>query len=243
MIVEPIALASADLADAGLLLQGSIAVAELDETTRDALTEVGADLRWPTSLVFFGQAGRRLWDTHVQHALDRDDPFDEVARELVEAWFVERGARVETIYPGPALIPLGTLAAALRWGQPSPLGLTINPTFGLWMAHRWVGLTDAVVTMGPEGAESVHPCSSCETQDCVSACPVGAVSMMDGFDVATCARHRIEDDSACALQCLSRNACPVGAEHRYGESQMAHHYGSGLRSIRAWLDPQGRSGS
>ncbi len=238
MIVEPITLASTELADAGLLLQGTIAVTELDETTRNALADAGVDLGWATSLVFFGQGGRRLWDAHVRHGLDRDHPFDEVSRELVERWFVERGARLKTIFPGRAMVPLGTLAAALGWGQSSPLGLTINPTFGLWMAHRWVGLTDAIVTMDREGTEPVHPCSACETQDCVSACPVGAVSLADGFDVETCARHRIEDDSVCALQCLARNACPVGAEHRYGEAQMAHHYGSGLRSIRAWLGPQ-----
>lgn len=226
-----------ELAEGGLILQASIKLDELEESTRMAMTDSGVDLSGFASLVLFAQAGKTFWERQVVENLHLEDPFDDRAHAIVEEWFssTHPNARWQAVYPGPAPLPLGQLASIAGWGGPSPLGLTINEEFGLWTAHRLALVTDLEFTQ-PQPSESAHPCESCADTPCVTACPVEAVSLTTGYDVEACANHRVAEHSDCALQCLARNACPVGAEFRYDGEQMAHHYGAGLRSIRDWLD-------
>ncbi|MGI9604967.1 MAG: hypothetical protein ACR2P0_02390 [Acidimicrobiales bacterium] len=225
-----------ELAAEGLLLQGAIAIDDLGEDVRTTLAESGFDLTGSTSLVLLGQVGGRLWKRHVSRRLDMPNPFDDVTVELVSTWIenAHPNALFSIVYPGPAPVPLGRLAERLGWGSPSPLGLTIHPEHGLWIAHRIAFLTDLAFsrpqTPGP------HPCSTCADTPCVTACPVGAVSLNTGFDVEACSVHRIETGSGCAEQCFARNVCPVGGNNRYEPAQMRHHYASGLASIREWLE-------
>jgi epoxyqueuosine reductase len=231
-----------ELVEAGLLLQGAIPVADLDDITAAAIEEAKVPLEPYRSLVLLGQAGTTFWDRHAKHHLAEPDPFDRSARKVVANWFDTHhpNASWMAVYPGDANVPLGTLAERLGWGLGSPIGLTIHPEYGLWVAHRFAFLTDIEfesTVVDPAKVAMDHPCSTCIDQPCVSACPVAAVSATNGFDVSVCAHHRISDGSDCRLQCLARNACPVGAEHRYSPAQMHHHYASGLESIIAWLTP------
>lgn len=231
---------AASLAESGLPLQGSLELDALDAGVHTALTDGGHDLARFASLLFFGQGGPTLYERHVNMVRHRPDPFDETSARLVTEWHrtTHPDAAFEIVVPGEAILPLGRLAETLGWGKASPLGLTINPTFGLWIAHRVVALSELVFP--PPPGTSHHPCESCADTPCVNACPVGAVSLTSGFDIEVCSRHRVTSESPCALQCLARNACPVGAEHRYGPEQMRHHYSAGLASIRRWLDgPRG----
>ena len=232
-----------ELVEAGLTLQAAIAVDDLDEQTLSALADSQIDVASSRTLLMFAQAGRTFWEQSVVDHLDLPNPFDDRARSIVAEWFAQNhpGARWVAVYPGPAPIPLGRLAQQAGWGAASPLGLTINPEYGLWSAHRIVVLTELCFSSTPQRTQPPHPCSSCAETPCVATCPVGAVSIGDGYDVEACARHRIEVESPCDEQCLARNACPVGDEHRYGSDQMRHHYGAGLQSIRAWLQPHGEA--
>lgn len=225
-----------ELADAGLLLQAALPLTELDAGTTDALIEAGIDTTPHTSLVMLAQAGRQFWELDVSAHLDLPNPFDDRSFAAVSAWFANThpNASWEVVYPGDVAVPLGRLAQQAGWGAGSPLGLTIHPVFGLWIAHRIVFLTELAFPRLAQSA-TAHACDTCATTDCVSACPVGAVSIATGYDVEACAHHRVTENSGCALQCLARNACPVGSDYRYGDEQMTHHYGAGLRSIRAWL--------
>ncbi len=229
---------SPELADAGLSLQAAIALDDLDPTSRDALRDAGIDRRQWATLVLFAQAGSRLWDRHVVAATDLDNPFDETAEQLVADWMAREHPthRWHTVYPGEALLPLGQLARRVGWGSTSPLGLTMHPVHGPWIAHRI-----AIVTSLPLQTNATEPpdhaCDTCAGTPCVSACPVGAVRLDAMLDLEACGRHRLAPASACAHQCLARNACPTGAEDRYGPEQMQHHYGAGLESIRRWLEP------
>jgi hypothetical protein len=47
-----------------------------------------------------------------------------------------------------------------------------------------------------------------------------------------CVNERKRVGSACADRCLSRLACPVASEHRYGAEQMKYHYAHSLQAIR-----------
>ena len=228
------------LADAGLPLQAAVPVARLTDDVRHALVATDVDPDGFATMLLFGQGGRRLFEQHVAGELDRTDPFDTISTQLVEEWLAEThpDVRFEVVYPGSAPLPLGRLAELIGWGRPSPLGLSINAEFGLWIAHRVVVLVEADIVVSGQAA-ATHPCDSCADTPCVTACPVGAVTLTDPFDLERCSRHRIALDSVCAYQCLARNACPVGADHRYGPVQMRHHYGAGLASIRRWLEPDG----
>jgi hypothetical protein len=225
-----------ELADEGLLLQAVLPIDELDPSTIAALKSINIVPDEWRSLVLTGQAGTTLWDGHVRQNLDRSDPFDDTSIELIDSWFAEHHSDADwsVVYPTDAPLPLGQLAQRVGWGEPSPLGLTIHPEFGLWMSHRvaFVTTLDLPATIP---TSVVSPCVTCRGRPCETACPVSAVSLTGGFDVQTCAEHRAEEESACAFQCLARDACPVGAEHRYGDAQMHHHYASGLASIRRWL--------
>lgn len=230
------------LVDVGLTLQAAIAVDDLDGATRRALADAEISITSYRTLLLFAQAGRTFWERSVVDHLDLPEPFDDRAREVVADWFEKEhsAAGWTIVYPGPAHIPLGQLAQRAGWGASSPLGLTIHPEFGLWLAHRIVVLTDLEFSPRADTSEQPdHPCASCTDTPCVTACPVGAVTIAHGYDVEACATHRISEGSDCAEQCLARNACPVGAEHQYGADQMRHHYGAGLRSIRDWLRPGG----
>ncbi len=227
---------STALHDQGFGLQAALSVSDLESDVRTALESAGHDVFGFRSLLLFGQGGSTLFEKHVRANLHRADPFDETSLELVTNWHrrTHPRARFEVVGPGEAILPLGRLAEAVGWGRPSPVGLTINPTFGLWLAHRVVLLSE----LEPHGPTEIpeHPCDSCADTPCVAACPVDAVSVTGGLDIEACSRHRISSGSECELQCLARNACPVGAEHRYGPDQMRHHYGAGLDSIRRWLE-------
>lgn len=226
-----------ELADAGLLLQGAVKLVDLDDSILAAMVDVGVELDDFNSLVLLAQAGTAFWDRQVVNNLDLDNPFDDRAHAVVAHWFdsTHPHARWQAVYPGPTPLPLGQLATLVGWGSSSPLGLTINDEYGLWTAHRIAFVTDLAFQEVSQGQLPAHPCTSCADTPCVSACPVGAVSFTSGYDVETCAHHRIDDESRCAHQCLARNACPVGSEFQYGAEQMTHHYGAGLGSIRDWL--------
>jgi len=225
-----------ELADDGLVLQAVLPIDELDPQTIGALVSIGIVPSEWRSLVLTGQAGRMLWDTHVRHDLHRSDPFDDTSIDLIASWFANHRPNADwaVVYPTDAPLPLGQLAQRVGWGDPSPLGLTIHPEFGLWVSHR-VAFVTTLDLPASSATPRESPCVTCEKRPCEVACPVSAVSLTSGFDVQTCAEYRAQEDSPCAYECLARNACPVGVEHRYSDAQMHHHYASGLASIRRWL--------
>ena len=221
------------LADRGFVLQAVFDVAELPTWITDPIRDAGVDPNRFQRLVMLGQAGPTLWETIERDGYAGADPFDDCSRQAVAELVESLGQPVcEVVYPSSVMLPLGRMAAHAGWGDPSPLGLTINDEYGLWLAHRIVFLIDAPLT--PERSSSDRPCDTCSDTPCVGACPVGAVSAESGFDVVACSEYRIRDGSPCADRCLARLACPIGTEHAYGPGQMAHHYAAGLASIRRW---------
>jgi ferredoxin len=106
----------------------------------------------------------------------------------------------------------------------SPLGILIHPVHGLWHGYRGaIGLAERI------GEATVafdhHPCDHCPDKPCMAACPAGAITE-SGFGYAECRGHLASPDgqTGCMMGgCLSRAACPVGAEHRYPLQQLRFH--------------------
>jgi ferredoxin len=225
------------LRNAGFVMQATLPVAALPAWAVGPMSAAGVQIDDFSNLVLLGQAGTRLWDYIQGTDSDSDHPFDEVSQRLAQRFVDDYlgASNWQVVYPGPALLPLGRLAELAGWGKASPLGLTINDEYGLWLAHRVAFLVDAPLP-ATEPAAFPHPCDSCIGQPCIGACPVGAIDARAGFDIATCSEFRVRADSICAYQCLARLACPVGAGYRYGPAQMTHHYASGLASIRRYFE-------
>lgn len=227
----------ASLAERGFVFQAVVDIDDLPDWVTTPIVSADVDLRHFQRLIMLGQGGPRLWDSMEAEGFQSENRFDDYARAAVAELSEALGdPACEVIYPADVLLPLGKMAQRAGWGASSPLGLTINDTYGLWLAHRIVFLIDA--DLPTTSHSTTHACDTCATVDCVSACPAGAVSIETGFDVDACSRFRISENSPCVDRCLARMACPIGTEHRYGEAQMAHHYASGLASIRRWYLPE-----
>lgn len=225
------------LRDAGLVMQAAFDVAALPDWALDPMAVGGIEVTDYQSLVMLGHGGTALWDYIAEHGSRSPDPFDSTSASLCADFvnqFLGSPAWV-IVYPGELHLPLGRLAELAGWGKPSPLGLTINDSYGLWIAHRAVFLVDYPVVVPPRPPFG-HPCDSCVDKPCIAACPADAVSAAAGFDVVSCSEERVLPESDCAFKCLARNACPVGVEHRYGPDQMRYHYAAGLAAIERYRD-------
>ena len=105
----------------------------------------------------------------------------------------------------------------------SPLGLLIDTEFGLWHALRAALLFPEPVTLPPMDVR-VSPCENCTGKPCLTSCPVDAFAN-SSFDYVRCRAFlaTLHGDDCLANGCKARLACPVGAQHRYGEAQMQFH--------------------
>ncbi|MDD2885950.1 MAG: hypothetical protein PHT48_13025 [Dechloromonas sp.] len=185
-------------------------------------------------LILIGHAGRRLWDCVQAATLPGPDPIDTYSQRTVDRVFAQflPGRPYQLLYPGPRLIGLQALGHQAGWHQPSPFMVGIDPHWGSWFAYRLVLLVDSHFLPTPR-VDRAHPCLTCQSTPCLSACPPGALK--DGrFDLARCSDWRLQADSPCAEACLARNACPVGSEHQYDPAQIAHSYRRSLAMLRDW---------
>lgn len=97
----------------------------------------------------------------------------------------------------------------------SPLGILIDPEFGLWHALRGALLYRerlAIQTVDPRPS----PCATCVAKPCLTTCPVGAFKK-GSYDVVSCRSYLATlSGQPCMIQgCQARLACPVGREHAY----------------------------
>jgi ferredoxin len=198
---------------AGLVARGALRLSDSERT--GAL----ADVR---TIVLAGFVGRDGWDAFAASAEAADGvahPLDRWSRRVIEALARDLGAKALFPFDGPPFRPFQQWAMRAEPVHPSPIGLLIHPTYGLWHSYRGaLGFREAVDA--PEPAAAPSPCDSCRERPCLNACPVGAFSPA-GYDVAACAGY-LED--AAGADCMSagcgaRRACPVGAAHAYEPEQ------------------------
>ena len=175
--------------------------------------------------VLIGNVGGSIWPAFSRWRachLDIPDPLDAwsvgVIRPIAEAlggtaWFPSER-------PWQPFQQWTMRAEGLK---PSPLGILVHPTYGLWHGYRGaIGFLDEVDH--PATDIQPHPCEQCADKPCLATCPAGAISA-DRFDVAGCRSHLAGRGEGVCMQsgCIARNACPVGVEYRYPPEQRRFH--------------------
>lgn len=171
-----------------------------------------------TALVIVGHVGSSLWpvfSSSPEYLDGRPDSLDRWSHRIGEALALESGGRALYPFDGPPFHPFQRWAMSARSLHRSPLGILIDPEFGLWHAWRFaLALPGVMASVPPYGTES--PCMDCSGKPCVSACPVDAAGEA-GFAHEVCIRHlQSESGESCRADgCLSRVACPVAQHLRY----------------------------
>jgi hypothetical protein len=201
------------IARAGLVARGAFHLTEPERT--------GALARART-IALIGVVGSRGWDPFAAspEALDgRDHPLDRYSRRVVGGLADE--LRAVALYPfgGPPYWPFQQWARRAEPVHPSPLGLLVHPTYGLWHSYRGaLGFQEALALTQFDAQPS--PCESCRGRPCLGACPVGAF-VVGGYDVPACVAHLRNAAGADCMGrgCLARRVCPVGAAHAQGAAQ------------------------
>lgn len=191
-------------------------------------------------LILLAHAGTRLWSRVQAQGRAGAHPIDTYSIEQAQRWLAHAlpTARYRIVYPNgqPGGLPAGrhlglqSLGQLAGWHHSSPFMLGIDARWGSWFAYRVAIIADTRLPPSPV-TPSAHPCHSCTSQPCRSACPAHALDA-GAMDTQACRTQRLQPGSACALDCPARLACPVGAEHRYETSQIRHGAAASLAALR-----------
>ena len=218
----------AGLAPAGLNLAGIVARAEWDAHAPPA-RRCDALLPGARAIVVIGNGGGSLWNAFVsdlaenpQHLCDEPDPLDAFVRRAVARADAALGAVPRRWFYAAATETMHLDFRMLGWlaglGARSRLGLLLHPVFGPWVGLRAACFVDA--PWHSHRASVPDPCTDCPAP-CVTSCP-GAAFPGGQWSVDRCAGFKSATDT-CRASCAAREACPVGAGHRYPDLAIAYH--------------------
>ncbi len=227
----------------GLALQHLLDEAGLNRQHVFELAQLPHELLAPLALqpherqlILLAHAGRRLWERLLAQGVRGEHPIDDYSLRVAALWLAEAApkARYRVVYPRGlpqdrhlGLQRLGMLAG---WHHTSPFMIGIDPQWGSWFAYRVAILADTRFPATPRRSVG-HPCLDCTEKPCIRACPAQALGN-DVMDTAACRIQRLRDRSPFALDCPARQACPVGAEHRYAPDQTRHSAARSLAALR-----------
>jgi hypothetical protein len=216
----------------GLNLQAVFDIQSLPTEFIESLSAQCADLNNYHQLILLGHGGRTMWDGLQQSDIDSDHPVDDYSIQCVEQFFADEHPQQQykILYPGTHRVGLQQLGKLAGWHHPSPFWVGVNNEWGSWYAYRVVVLANSNFTTTSR-VESESPCDSCDDKPCISICPANALTESN-FDVKQCSAYRLQENSNCSHQCLSRLRCPVGKEHRYSREQIEYHYGVSYKTIK-----------
>jgi methylmalonic aciduria homocystinuria type C protein len=169
---------------------------------------------------------RRLWPAFVEACArdaalaNADQPLDSYVVASLTALLADAtGARTRLVFAHvtkPTAFPIQRLAERVGLAALSPSHLVIHPLHGPWLALRAVVVVDVA---GPDSqpAPVARPCLACPAP-CVPALERALLVSGEPLSSAAIAQHA-------AAWIAVRDACPVGRASRYGEAQLAYHYG------------------
>jgi hypothetical protein len=191
------------------------------------------------TVVLLRFTGGEQWSAFQESVEMRDGlphPLDRWSRRLIGRLASELGAA--DVYPSgsPASpLPFQRLARRGEPVYPSPIGILIHETYGLWHAYRGALLLREKIPLPPASSSSPRqgsPCERCRDRPCLSACPVHAFKDAT-LQVEVCVGHVL---SAAGTECrengcLARRACPVGPQFRYAAQQARFHMSAFLTAV------------
>jgi len=207
------------LAGTGLLVLGAFHPRPADEVP------VALDGARPGTVFMIGNAGPAMWRRfeawggHGAHS----DPLDAWTAEVVGEAAPRLGASALFPFSGPPYLPFQRWAERTGRVWPSPIGIRIHESYGLWHAYRAALVFAEVIALAEHG-DGARPCDACPDRPCLTTCPVGA--FRDGaYNVSACAMclDGAAGSGCMALGCAARRACPVGREYIYEPAQAALH--------------------
>lgn len=207
-------------AEAGLVLRGGF---HPTPEERPSLVQVGAPAGTVLLLGFAGRLGWEAFAAAPERADGKPHPLDRWSQRVISALAEAFGGVALFPFGGPPFLPFQQWAQRAASVHPSPLGLLIDPDFGLWHSYRGaIALAERIDL--PDRIEKPSPCESCAAKPCLSACPVNAFSAT-GYDVAACAGHLGTPAGADCMTrgCLARRSCPVGAARQPTPDQAGFH--------------------
>lgn len=216
------------LGDAGFLVLGAVpeAVPGVEPGTVAGTVPAigGKDAR--VHLTLIGSTGPGLWPVFrksPEYLDDRPDPLDRYTDRVLRAIAERLACRVLFPFEGPPYLPFQQWAMQCGGFSQSPLGVLAHRTYGPWAGFRAAFLS-AEPLCEPAPPSSDGPCHTCEDKPCLNVCPVGAVSLTEGYKVAACRSHLAESrDHGCWSGCLARRACPYGQQHRQAAETARFH--------------------
>jgi len=221
------------LSEQGLNMVAVLGMDMLPGTFNSVVRGSGIRIEDYASLILIGHGGNRMWRALGEHGMAAVDPVDEYSTACAVRFVQEYldDCPYSILYPGNIPIPLQQLGTLAGWHHSSPLGVGVNGAWGPWFGYRAALLVqpELPVTTDPPAPS---PCEKCVSKPCISVCPASALVADGPPDVGACTGHRLGRGSSCALRCLARLACPVGAQHRYSDEQIRYFYGRSLDSIR-----------
>ena len=189
-----------------------------------------------STVILFAHGGPNVWSAMKASGTGGNDPMDtyssQVATEYARKFL---NGESKLLYPFGETFDLRRLGKLAGWCFPSPLGIDIHPTYGLWFAYRALLVVEQRLEPS-EREEFDSPCEQCLDRPCQSACPAGAVGDIDAFNLTNCVTFRRQEQSPCNYRCLARLSCPVGSEYRYSKEQLNYHYGRSLATIRRYFE-------
>ena len=188
-------------------------------------------------LGFVGRAQWAAFAASPEASDGRAHPLDRWSRRVIDALARELGAAALYPFGGPPWLPFQRWAMKAEPVHRSPLGMLIHPDWGLWHSYRGALAFAERLPLPERIDDRPSPCDACAEKPCLAACPVGAFTV-ERYDVHACATHlrSVVGLDCVELGCRAREACPAGAEHRYGRDQASFHMRAFLASRNAASD-------
>jgi len=175
------------------------------------------------TLVLLGPLEPGFWakfSASTEYCDNRPDPLDRWSKRVIGQIADTLGATAFFPFGGPPYQPFIEWAQASGRAHISPVGLLVHDVAGLMVSYRGaLGFSEWIDS--PPAAPS--PCLACDTQPCVTACPVDAFAG-EGYDVAACKSDLDRSGNDCmARGCAVRRVCPISQSYGRIESQSAFH--------------------
>ncbi|MEM9333021.1 MAG: hypothetical protein AAGA53_16990 [Pseudomonadota bacterium] len=194
---------------------------------------IGKEANCGKSALVVGNLGAAMWSVFAKSPEFADgmiDPMNRWTKRVVTGTATDLNCDLYFPFDRP-FWPFQRIAQTAMGIKPSPLGLLMHPQYGLWHALRALivlddedGFSSFLKGLGGFDDKLIHPCDECPEKPCLNACPVEAFNG-ETLDIVPCFSHLESNEvpDCMVMGCRSRDACPVGVEHRYLDAQVQFH--------------------